>query len=160
MGSRGKQDVSCFPLLPRRVLKQLFTIFFFLIQSPVHGKTAFLKLAFFLSCLRFNSLSSFSSGNFAREGRGGTVAATDSYSPTPCFLNLCWVRKKRKVQRMWHTGVCRRRCPGGQLSPASWLPSGVIECQHLNYDQNLEFVEKDRLFCYVIFLRNQGREQT
>ena len=52
----------------------------FLLKGPRQGITAFLKLIFSFSCSDSNSLSP-SSGNSAREGRGGTVVASDSYSP-------------------------------------------------------------------------------
>ena len=59
----------------------------FFLKGPKQGITAFLKLIFSLSCSDSNSLSP-SSGNSAREGRGGTVVATDSCSPVPCFSNF------------------------------------------------------------------------
>ena len=55
-----------------------FHFFSFLLKDPKQGITAFLKLIFFLSCSDSTSLSP-SSGNTSREGRGGTMAAFDSY---------------------------------------------------------------------------------
>ena len=56
-----------------------FHFFSFLLKGPKQGITAFLKLIFSFSCSESASLSP-SSGNTAKEGRGGTVAASDSYS--------------------------------------------------------------------------------
>ena len=56
-----------------------FHFFSFLLKDLKQGITAFLKLIFFLSCSESTSLSP-SSGNTSREGRGCTVAASDSYS--------------------------------------------------------------------------------
>ena len=64
-----------------------FHFFSFLLKDPKQGITAFLKLFLSLSCSNSNSLSP-SSGNSAREGRGGTVVAPDSCSPVPCFSNF------------------------------------------------------------------------
>ena len=50
----------------------------FLLKDPKQGITVFFKLIFFLSCSESTSLSP-SSGNTSREGRGGTMAAFDSY---------------------------------------------------------------------------------
>jgi hypothetical protein len=60
-----------------------------LLKGPEQGITAFLKpiLSLSLSCSKSTSLSP-SSGNSAREGRGGTVVATDSCSSLPCFSNF------------------------------------------------------------------------
>ena len=55
-----------------------FHFFSFLLKDLKQGITAFLKLIFFLSCSESTSLSP-SSGNTSREGRGGTMAAFDSY---------------------------------------------------------------------------------
>ena len=59
-----------------------FHFFSFLLKDPKQGITAFLKLIFSLSCSESTSLSP-SSGNTAREGGGGTMAASDSYSSFP-----------------------------------------------------------------------------
>jgi hypothetical protein len=56
-----------------------FHFFSVLLKDLKQGITAFLKLIFFLSCSESTFLSP-SSGNTSREGRGCTVAASDSYS--------------------------------------------------------------------------------
>ena len=55
-----------------------FHFFSVLLKDLKQGITAFLKLIFFLTCSESTSLSP-SSGNTSREGRGGTMAAFDSY---------------------------------------------------------------------------------
>jgi hypothetical protein len=78
----GREKMGCLPLslcLQESSEIAYFHFFSFLLKDLKQGITAFLKLIFFFSCSESTSLSPFS-GNSSREGRGGTVAASDSYS--------------------------------------------------------------------------------
>jgi hypothetical protein len=82
IGSR--EEAGCLPIsfCPQESSEIAYFHFLsFLLKDPKQGITDFLKLILSLSCSNSNSLSP-SSGNSAREGIGGTVVASDSYSPT------------------------------------------------------------------------------
>ena len=71
-----------------------FHFFSFLLKDPKQGITAFLKLIFSLSCSDSTSLSP-SSGNTAREERGGTVTLRAIFKPLMKAASLVKVLERR-----------------------------------------------------------------
>jgi hypothetical protein len=71
-----------------------FHFFSFLLKDTKQGITAFLKLIFSLSCSDSTSLSP-SSGNTAREERGGTVTLTAIFKPLMKAASLVKVLERR-----------------------------------------------------------------
>ena len=71
-----------------------FHFFSFLLRDPKQEMTAFLKYIFSLSCLNSTSLSP-SSGNTAREERGGTVTLRAIFKPLMKAASLVKVFESR-----------------------------------------------------------------